>query len=108
MVDLLEGRAHSHAYHGWRSMDVLLAGHRRVPWLRTGIAGPLGAQVRHRRGVLHAPQVRPQAVPGAVYRPALHRRVHADRADVPLRASVGQARTLAVMPVLAMLHPFTQ
>ena len=41
--------------------------------LRAGAADHVGGEVRDRRAVLHAPQVRPQAVPGAVHGPAHHR-----------------------------------
>ena len=42
--------------------------------VRADAADHVGGEVRDRRDVLHAPQVRPQAVPRAVHRPADHRR----------------------------------
>src|SRR6185295_9119618 len=79
----------------------------RVARFRSRTAGAVGAEIRDRGDVLHAPQVRSQAVPRAVHGAALHSRLHADRADVPLRTSVGEA-IATTMPVFALLHPFTQ
>src|SRR6266542_3573020 len=108
MVHVLEGGAHPRADHGRRSMDVLRTLDRGVSRLRPRTVEPLGAQVRDRGDVLHAPQVRPQAVPGAVHRTAVHCRRDAHFPDVPLRAPGGKARTVTMMPVVAVLHPFTQ
>ena len=47
-------------------------------------------EVRDRRAVLHAPQVRPQAVQRAVHRPADDRDGHAHLAALPVRKFSGR------------------
>src|ERR1039458_9065078 len=59
------GGALADAHHGLRSLDLLYVVREHAA-LRADAARPLGHEVRHRGAVLHAPQVRPQGVPGAV------------------------------------------
>src|ERR1019366_3082668 len=65
------------AHHGGRGLDLLHVVRDDVD-VRADAARAVGNEVRDRGDVLHAPQVRPQDLQGAVHRAADHRGVHAD------------------------------
>src|SRR5205814_10701792 len=72
--------------------------------LRAVAAHHVGREVRDRRHVLHAPQVRPQAVPRAVHGTADHRHGDAHLPPLPVREDQLHLITMAgAVPGLTLL-----
>src|SRR5262249_31681195 len=79
------GGAHPDGDHHRGSVDLLYPRVHEDEALRSKPADHVGGEVRHRRIVLHAPEIRREALPRAVHRAAHHCRRDAHQPDVPVR-----------------------